>query len=154
MRSVGYLLAFGCIILISILSMSASSASKMTYGPSADIQVTLNCCGTFVTNEIYSSNNGPSGHFWNMVVWIGRQGGESSQPLDYFFTLQDYISGVYNGINQCGNSVNYWSGNGPTTDPCAMSGYFGGLMNVAYSLTNLDTQYSRTYNILTHSNYE
>lgn len=149
------LCAFGivCFLILVSLSSATASAYAMTNGPGAFITVTISCCDTFLTNEIYSSSNGPTGHYWNLVVWIGRQGGESSQPLFYFFTLQDYRSNVYNGINQCGDDKNYWSGYGSTTAACAMSGYFGGLMNAAYSLVNVD-QYPRIYNIETHSNYE
>lgn len=75
-----------------------------------------------------------------------------SQPLEYYFTLEDYVT-YYTGINQCGADKNYWNPAGATTDVCAMSGYFGGTMNVAYSLVNLDPTYSRIYNIQTHSAY-
>ncbi|MGI0079903.1 MAG: hypothetical protein ACRECH_09790 [Nitrososphaerales archaeon] len=149
------LVCLGTNRFVMVISLSANSyAFAMTNGPSANLQVTIPCCNAFMNNEIYSRNNLPSGHFWNLVGWIGRAGGSSSQPLEYLFTLQDYYSASYNAIQQCGEDRNYWSGYSATTVACATSGYFGGLMNAAYLLINLDPSYSRIYNIETHSAYE
>jgi hypothetical protein len=117
-------------MIISIVS--AVKATAMTPGPGASITVTVPCCNGMTSNPTYQNNNGPSGRFWNVAVWIGRQGGTSSQPLYYYFTFMDYNNGYYTGINQCGEDKNFWSGYDPITTACSMSGLFGGLMNVYY----------------------
>ncbi|TMI14341.1 hypothetical protein E6H33_08530 [Candidatus Bathyarchaeota archaeon] len=146
------LLCVGVFVLLTAISPTfLSGARAIVQGPTAtEFQVTINPTST-VTGQVYSSPQNPCcGAFWSVTAWIGRNGGQSSQPFDYFFTLQDDQSGTFVTAAQCGNSKNYDSGIGgypSLVNACSMSEIVGGTMDLAYSITNNDPTYTRVYNV-------
>ena len=144
-------LLFGLSLTALLMAVPTSViASSMTYCCSNTISVTVNSLSS-ATGNIWSSNNGPSNHFWTVSAYIGTSGGINTQPALFTFTPQDWTQSsggtVTTSYAQCGDAKNNWIQTSKLVWSCTLAGYVGGYMNVAYLVYNADNTYSRIYQI-------
>ncbi len=129
---------------------SFGNATAMTYCCTSSLANTgtLNSypnSGDIASGRMWSTAQGPTGKFWTVSAEAGTAGGSPSQPAQFYFTLEDYSSGVNTSVASCGDAKNDWGVTSNLFYVCSMSAYLSGSMDISWQFLNLDTSYSRVY---------
>jgi hypothetical protein len=92
--------------------------------------------GASSTTGTLISNQGPTGEWWGVTVFLGLAGGDDSQYAGFVFYLHD--NGISEVVGEYGNSHYQWVAQGGT-NYYTMNAYISGTFSVTYYIYNPDS---------------